>query len=134
MRDWYEAQCTSPQYERRETLTVLGTYIRLAEKPENRFREEKLAGLHDTVVRAMDKYLHVSGIQRVPDVVSHQFVISTKAASGFVEDYDAKYERQLKVLETAVEGLWGAWNAYVDELRSRYPEVTTSVEPPDASE
>jgi len=27
LRDWYEAQCTSPQYERRETLTVLGTYV-----------------------------------------------------------------------------------------------------------
>ncbi|WP_437906830.1 hypothetical protein WME95_02510 [Sorangium sp. So ce327] len=134
LRNWYEAQCTSPQYERRETLTVMGTYIRLAEKPENHFKDEKLAGLHDAVVSAMENYLSVSGTQRVPDGNSHHYVISTKAARGFVEDYDAKYDRQLKLLETAVERLWAAWKAYVNELRTRYPEVTTSVNSSDRNE
>lgn len=129
LRNWHEMQCSYPQCEDHANLEIFSAYARLPEKPENRFRDEQLASRHGALVGAIEKYLSTSAIERVPGNIPHKYVISTKASTRHVENYDAKYERQINTITATVEALWAAWGVYVDELRARYPEITSSSAP-----
>jgi hypothetical protein len=127
LSNWHESQLSYPQYETREALDRFANYLGLAARAENAFSEQKLADLHAAFVDAVDDYLSTSAVERVPHGDSSRYVISTKATERHLDDYDERYDRQLKKLGSAVDALWAAWTGYVHELRSRYPEVTSGV-------
>lgn len=130
LRNWHEAQSGAPQYESSVTLTAFEHYIRLADKPENRFRNETLAARHLTLVECIERYITTSATERVPHEAPldspRYYVISTKSSSDYLDDYDERYDAQLETLGRASEAAWKSWCDYVEELRARYPELLTT--------
>jgi len=127
MSDWYEARSNYIQYEDSSVLDLFGDYWRLAEQPENVFKNEDMRQKHDALVAAIRKYIAVSATERVPDKVdSTKYVISTKAHGGFIKDFDSRYQGQIDRLSAAVNGVRDAWAKYVETLRELYPEVTST--------
>ena len=126
VHDWYDYQRSHPQYETRESLDMFDAYLRLAARSECKFREEKLADLHERFIQAIESYLTASARERVRDGNPGEYVISVKASERFEPDYDAKYQRQIRQLEAAADAVKATWTEYLDELRSRYPEVSSA--------
>jgi hypothetical protein len=129
LRNWHEGRMSLIQYEERRFLDVFNGYIRMAELPECSFSDERLAGLHRGLLAAVHKYLSVVAIQMVPDRDgTGDFVVSIKAhsSSGFIEGYDAKYEKQCLAVENAANSLWTEWLKYSAEIAARFPEVIDS--------
>lgn len=125
LREWHETQMGYPMYETRNNIDIFDSYLRLAEQPENHFRNPRLQDTHDGLLKAIRAYLRTSGDERVSDGMDRgEYVISTKRIIGYVEDYDERYERQVEALSTATEFVWSSWKSYIDELRTYYPDLT----------
>ncbi|MBZ4336647.1 nucleotide-binding protein [Corallococcus sp. AS-1-12] len=128
LQGWVKYRLNYPQYEDRDVLGRFNEYVRNSSLPENRFSDERIGELHEAVIGSMRGYLRVSAFERIPDEVDGgRFVISAKAnAHRAGRDYrenDAIYERQVAAIEGCVQAIWDAWERYVREMHSRYPEV-----------
>ncbi|WP_157774942.1 hypothetical protein [Melittangium boletus] len=130
MQDWVSYRLNIPQYEERETLDMLRSYLKLSYLPENQFKDDKLSSRHNEVLVAMQNYIRISANVRIPDG-AERFVISAKANSeriGYKEN-DEIYDRQVSAITESVRAVWSSWEIYVQELRSRYPEIVVSASP-----
>ncbi len=64
------------------------------------------------------------GLEVVPDHRNEDLVITAKAKSGrWIEDYDEKYQRQVKIVVDETEAVWAAWADYVTALAGVFPEL-----------
>jgi tRNA A-37 threonylcarbamoyl transferase component Bud32 len=124
LRDWYETRQTHPQYEESRFLNVFERYIRLPEQPEFRFRDPSLSKLHEDFVSALVEYGNRAAEEMVPANRKGRFVISTKASGRWIENYSEQYERQVQLVLSLAQAVWTAWTKYVEEINSRYPEIT----------
>lgn len=87
--DWYNWRTDTIQYERRSCSKIFDKYEYACELPENNFNNETLKEAHNQFTQAIAKYRKVQATEMVPDGDGSEFyVITTKAARGWVEDYD----------------------------------------------
>jgi hypothetical protein len=67
--------------------------------------------------------------ERVLDRDNSELLVSTiKDVSNRgpdIPDFDQKYAAQNELITHTVEAVWAAWCAYVEELKSHYPDVVT---------
>jgi len=126
MRNWWERRRNYVQYEDRSTVRRFQEYVRAAEQPELQFSDAVLNRTHEKLVSALSRFLSVGSVEMVADPNPDLLVSTMKDASNrgrHVEDFDARYEAQDATLESTVDGVWAAWNAYVQELKALYPDV-----------
>ncbi len=130
MANWHQERTTYPQWEHRHLREVLSEYVHISQLPENQFEAGALRRQHADLVAALTRYLATLAREMVPDRGNTDtYVISMKLREwGEVPDHDAKYQRQVDAVTGAADAVWSAWVAYVDELKRRYPEATSSAE------
>ncbi|MDC0743256.1 hypothetical protein [Polyangium mundeleinium] len=128
LRDWHERQAADPKWETRENIEKFSTYVRISERPENRFQNEELAHLHEEFVASLNAYLATSANEMVSHATRQgTYLLITKTRHDLDHHaYSASYGRQLDIMLVAVKRVWSAWNSYVARLRCSYPEVTSS--------
>jgi hypothetical protein len=124
LHDWYVSLGDAPQYEKAENLSRLTEYRVAAQRAENVFTDTDLREKHDALVAAIGNYQATAATEMIPVKGSHDvYVISTKASDRWIEDYHAKYNHQVEALGAGVDGVWNAWQVYIEYLRTRYPSV-----------
>lgn len=123
---WCNWRLSNPQHERSEDRDRILKYLDVVGQPENVFRSGPLKDAHDNFLNSLKAYAFTAAIEMIPDGPK-AFVISVKK-SGWMKDYDEKYDRQVNDLVTKIEDLWEAWKSYIEQLRLRYPEITAAIE------
>ncbi len=123
---WCNWRLSNPQHERSEDRDRILKYLDVVGQPENEFGSGALKDAHDNFLRSLKAYAVTAAIEMIPDG-PNAFVISVKK-SRYGKDYDEKYDHQVNALITKIEDLWEAWKSYIEQLRLRYPEITSTVE------
>jgi hypothetical protein len=118
---WYASQLDYPQFVARAVLDRFRSYRDEAQKPERRFHDVQLEALHESFVRALDDFR--IGVARVvtPSSNPEHLVIRTKAQGEqqFIADYDAKYDRDIRVIEGCARAVKDSWEPYIREATLR---------------
>jgi hypothetical protein len=128
MRNWTYYKRNQIQYDQREYRDKMEDYCDEAAKPENQFADEKLKSLHDDLIKAMQSYLWTAAVEMVPCHGNENvFVIGVKDRArqqGWIENYDEIYDGEVDAIRKGIDAVEAAWETYVFELRSKYPEIT----------
>lgn len=122
---WCDGRLTNPQNERSEDRDRILKYLDAVGQPENAFHSGPLKDAHDKFLISLKAYAFTAAIEMIPDGPK-AFVISVKR-SGWIKDYDEKYDCQVNALVAKIEDLWEAWKSYIEQLRLRYPEITAAI-------
>ena len=125
VKNWYEWRNVNSQYEQKKYKDRIWEYIYETERPENYFQNENLKQLHSNLIESMTEYVNTVAIEMTSGS-DDWLVITTKVARQFFDDYDERYEHQCQILFEKMLAVWSAWEAYIEELRSRYPEIISS--------
>ena len=123
LQNWHDFRTSYPQMEREQTFEVINKYVYQAGRPEMTFLNQSLNESHVALVEALHRYAVDVGVE-VVSRADGSYMLSVKSREGLTgEEYDKEYDRQLEVVYSRLEGVWKAWNGYVDALRGRYPEM-----------
>ena len=125
MQEWLDWRSSHPQFEREDRLDRISEYLRLAERPENRFDDGLTRERHDALVEALKTYRAASAHEMTRQGMEGWYVIRAKANTKWRDSYDAEYDHQLETLDAAMKGVSESWAAYITHLRLRHPAVIT---------
>lgn len=125
MLDWYSTRITHPQFEQQTYVHTFTEYLYYSDMPENVFKEEQIKALHNALLSAISNYLNAVSTEMISDDNANNYVITVKYHGGkrWIDDYDDKYEKQVNEIKSATKSVYEAWQGYIAELRTRYPEV-----------
>jgi hypothetical protein len=126
--NWSSWRFMSIQFDRKFFRNLLDDYVFESKKPENTYCDDTLLTLHDGFLNAVEESLNVGANEMMPqDNNPDMFVINakySKGREGWYEDHDRQYKNEITKLKLSVEKVVTAWEAYVSDLRQKYPEVT----------
>ncbi len=122
IQNWYARRSQNPQFEEERNFDQLEIYLEVAARPENIFINSHICDTHDNLLQAIHKHLSNTAREMVSE--GESYIISIKRA-GMMDDkkYDSIYDHQVNVIISGLDGILLAWNDYVSELRTYYPEV-----------
>lgn len=124
MLNWYNARMQFPQYASKESIELLSDYIYFSELPENEFENPKLKESHTSFLKELEKYLYKNSVEMIP-MDKETYAISTKVNGNerHIENYDTKYENQIKNILEHVEKVKINWEKYLKILNKIFPEI-----------
>jgi hypothetical protein len=130
--DWHVYADTHAAYGEDRYFDVMGRYLRASERPENVFVDELLAALHSEFLTALQHYMSVTANEMVSHTTAGRYVLSVKASTQFIKDYDKQHREQVERVGEAADRVWATWAPYVELLRTLYPDLMGSGKPPAA--